>query len=262
MATTQVPGEDSFTSALIYALEALVEEKGMSTTVELLRKIKSHAPNFPSDQIPVLSDRRDDAQAGRIMLHPLHRNQEDGSRTAISSEETSNLDALKRHTVTLHSDFAKKPPSTDIEILGRHLNQIFERSTLGVNRVRWGGMKRSAAARAVGSFQAGLQRSRRASMKQWPIFATSRDSPQALELAATGSVGVNPPVVSAISFPNSSSSNEESDDGHILVRRVRNKKQKSDTDGEEASRTTHRLSVGSHCFTVGSPQSSSAFSAF
>ncbi|KAF6226904.1 hypothetical protein HO133_008345 [Letharia lupina] len=253
MATTQVPGEDSFTSALIYALEALVEEKGMSTTVELLRKIKSHAPNFPSDQIPVLSDRRDDAQAGRIMLHPLHRNQEDGSRTAISSEETSNLDALKRHTVTLHSDFAKKPPSTDIEILGRHLNQIFERSTLGVNRVRWGGMKRSAAARAVGSFQAGLQRSRRASMKQWPIFATSRDSPQALELAATGSVGVNPPVVSAISFPNSSSSNEESDDGHILVRRVRNKKQKSDTDGEEASRTTHRLSVGSHCFTVGSP---------
>ena len=140
MATTRVPGEDSFTSALIYALEALVEEKGMFTTVELLRKIKSHAPNFPSDQIPVLSDRRDDAQAGRIMLHPLHRNQEDGSRTAISSEETSNLDALKRHTVTLHSDFAKKPPSTDIEILGRHLNQIFERSTFGVNRVRWGGV--------------------------------------------------------------------------------------------------------------------------
>ena len=87
--------------------------------------------------------------------------------------------------------------------------------------------------------------------------SSGRDSPQALELAATGSVGVNPPVVSAISFPNSSSSNEESDDGHILVRRVRNKKQKSDTDGEEASRTTHRLSVGSHCFTVGSP-----FSAF
>lgn len=256
MATTKVPGEDSFTSALIYALEALVEEKGMFTTVELLRKIMSHAPNFPSDQIPVLSERRDDAQAGRIMLHPLHRNQEDGSRTAISSEETSNLDALKRHTVTFHFDFANKPPSTDIEILGRHLNQIFERSTLGVNRVRWGGMKRSAAARAVGSFQAGLQRSRRASMKRhqaaldmatagsWLAgksselltpFSSGRDSPQALELAATGSVGVNPPIVSAISFPNSSSSNEESDDGHTLVRRVRNKKRKFDTDGEEAS---------------------------
>lgn len=49
MASTKVPGDDSFTSALIHALEALVMEKaeGRFTTVELLRKINHDAPHFP-----------------------------------------------------------------------------------------------------------------------------------------------------------------------------------------------------------------------
>ena len=257
MATTKVPGEDSFTSALIYALEALVEEKVRFTTVELLGKIRNHAPNFPRNQTPVLSDRKDEVQAGRIMLHPLHRTEEDGSQDSLLSEETTKLNALKRRTVTLHLDFGDQPSHTDIEMLGHQLNQIFERYTLNVNRVRWGGMKQSAAARAVGSFQAGLKRYRRASMKQQQVASddigaselwraeknselltpasSSQHSPRTLEFSATEKARAGPPEVSVTSFLNALSSNEESDEGKIPDRKVRNKKQKSAMEVREAS---------------------------
>lgn len=252
-----MPGPDSFTSALIYALERLVKEKGSFTTVELLNKIKTHAPGFPKDQTPVLSDRKDDVQAGRIMLHPIHKSQQDGSKLELSPEESASQDPfkLKRQTVTLHFDFAEKPSHANVRMLGRHLNDGFERYTLGVNRVRWGGMRRSAAARAVGSFQAGLKRYRRASMKRqqlaldiggaelWSVeknpelltpSSSSQHSPRALDFAPTVSIDVKSSDVSAIPFSNSLSSNDESDESQILAHKNRNKKQKSDVDGRKA----------------------------
>ena len=165
MGTTKVPGPDSFTSALIYALETLVKEKGRFTTVELLNKITKDAPMFPPDQKPVLSDRREDVHPGRIMLHPLKGDQESSERTALTPDNVNDLETFKRRIVTLHIDFCDKPSPTDIEWLGNELNKTFERHALGVNGVRWGGMKQSAAARALRGFQAGPKR-RRASMEQ------------------------------------------------------------------------------------------------
>ncbi|KAL9065712.1 MAG: hypothetical protein Q9161_008047 [Pseudevernia consocians] len=255
LSTTPVPGKDSFTEALIWALKKLVEEKRRFTTVELLRTIKQKAPDFPKGQTPVLSDRLDDIQAGRIMLHPLQKLQKDGSRTEVSSEENTKLDHFRSRTVTLHFDFADQPTHAEVETLGRQLNNVFERSIFGVNRVRWGGMKLSAAARAVGTFQAGLKRCRRASMKQptatlnmgateeWlpqkkPELLTpsssTQHSPPALDSPATGGMDFNPPNVGAIPFPSSMSSNEESDESQISARKFRNKKKKSDIDGREA----------------------------
>lgn len=249
MATTPVPGQDSFTSALIYALEALVEEKGRFTTVELLRKIKQDAPNFPQNQIPVLSDRKDDVQAGRIMLQPLQKNQEGGPRAGLSPYSDTNLEAFKRQTVTLHIDFSNKPSPTDIEILGQQLNQIFERYyNLGVNGVRWGGMKQSPGSRAVGSFLAGLKR-RRASTGQeqntldiggqelqqarvnqsLPTpYASSLngDSPGPTDFAATNNIGVNVPNPALLG------TNKEIQ-GKIADRRRQHKKQKSGVDNKD-----------------------------
>ena len=225
--------------------------------MELLNEIKSHAPDFPKDQTPVLSDRKDDVQAGRIMLHPIHKPQQDGSKSELSSRECADQDPfkLKRQTVTLHFDFAEKPSHANLQTLGRHLNQGFERYTLGVNGVRWGGMRRSAAARAVGSFQAGLKRYRRASMKRqqleldmggtdpWSVetnpelltpSSSSQHSPRALEFAATVSIDVKSSDASAIPFSNSLSSNDESDESQIPAHKNRGKKQKSDVDGREA----------------------------
>ena len=224
MGTTKVPGPDSFTSALIYALEALVKEKGRFTTVELLGKITKDAPKFPKDQKPVLSDRREDEPAGRIMLHPLERNQGDGASNASASGNDNNLDAFKRRTVTLHIDFCNKPSHADIERLGNQLNKTFERYILGVNGVRWGGMKQSALARALRGFQAGPKR-RRASSGQLQAASdaggspsgsngddsafltpspSNGDSPRPLEPTAAGNIAVSPstlaPILSAMSM--------------------------------------------------------------
>jgi len=48
-----MPGEDSFTTALIWALKFLVEDRKRFTTLELQTKIMD-APNFPKNQfVPV-----------------------------------------------------------------------------------------------------------------------------------------------------------------------------------------------------------------
>ena len=166
MASTPVPGKDSFTSALIYALEALVEEQqgGRFTTVELLNKIKEDAPHFPKNQTPVLSDREEKTSAGRIMLHPLRRGDTKARTTRQTTRQTSQMDISNQdtaigHTLTLHFDFGDKPPNIHIERLGLGLNNLFERNTLGVNRIRWGGLH-SIIARAARNWMATLERSR------------------------------------------------------------------------------------------------------
>ena len=145
MGSTKVPGKDSFTRALIYALEALVEERadGRFTTVELLNKIKD-APHFPKDQNPMLINREKKHSSGRIMLHPLKGNSSD---VELSRKETAKLDSLKGHALTLHFDFSEKPSPTYLEMLGRELNDFFERN-LGINQVRWGGMRQAMGVRS------------------------------------------------------------------------------------------------------------------
>jgi hypothetical protein len=161
-ASTRAPGEDSFTSALTYALEKLVNERpdGRFTTVELLQTIKNEAPGFPKDQTPVISDRQQNTEAGRIVLHPLP---EEGSSTQVTANESANTDPGERHTVTLHLDFSDKPLTDNIRKLGTELNTVFERNCLGVNRIRWGGIqcKRATLVRHARSFIASIERKKR-----------------------------------------------------------------------------------------------------
>ena len=161
--TTKVPGKDSFTRALIYALEALVDERtdGRFTTVELLNKIKTDAPDFPKDQNPMLIKREKKHAAGRIMLHPIRR---EGSDDESERKEGASLDPFKGQTMTLQFDCSEKLSSTYLEMLGRELNDFVQRNG-GVNRVRWGGMRPCIAARAANTFQNRLKCHRRASMR-------------------------------------------------------------------------------------------------
>ena len=165
MGYTQVPGKDSFTRALIYALEALVDERtyGHFTTVELLNKIKTDAPDFPKDQIPMLIKREKKHSAGRIMLHPLRKEGRDDESERKEAASPYSLCPFKARCLTLHFDFSEKPSSNYLETLGRELNDFFQRN-MGVDRVRWGGMRPSMTARAVNTFQDSLKR-RRASMR-------------------------------------------------------------------------------------------------
>lgn len=251
MATTACPGENSFTEALIWALEALVNEKVRFTTSELKKKIKLHAP-FPKAQMPVLDNRKDGASAGGIMLHPLKKVQENGLSTTLLSEEIIDLDPFKRRTVTLHFDFSGEPSLTAVEMLGKEFNTVFERGTLGVNRVRWGGMEQSLAARALGNFRAaGKKRYRRTSLQKrqvvldddgskshednlTPLTPTSNGhSPPLMEVTAE-STAINSPTSNPKSLRKSLESSEESE-GQTEDRRRRYKKQKSGMDSEDSS---------------------------
>ena len=160
--TTAIPGDQSFTSALIFALTALVEEKEDSrfTTQELLAKIKEKAPRFPKDQVPVLSPRmKGDPSAGRIMLHPLN---EAGSENP-SPPRPPLSPGVGGWTITLCMDFARKPSTEDIEKLHVQMANMLEYHNFGVLDVRWAGMKPDAFAHSIQKFTRKLKRIRRAS---------------------------------------------------------------------------------------------------
>ncbi|CAD6590615.1 MAG: hypothetical protein ASARMPREDX12_004603 [Alectoria sarmentosa] len=253
MGSTKVPGKDSFTSALIYALETLVEERedGRFTTVELLNKIKVDAPHFPKDQTPMLINREKKFSAGRIMLHPLQR---EGSEDELCHKEAASLDPFKGHALTLHFDFSEKPSQIYLEMLGRELNEFFQRN-VGVNRVRWGGMRQSMVVIAAKSFQAKLRRNRRANMRLQPAdssagFSQTRPgenapdpltpssldqhSPRIMEPAAQGSPVFNPADLGDMSLPRPLDSNDESE-GHVQDHRGRHKRRRRSLNSDSPS---------------------------
>lgn len=168
---TGVPGPTSFTRALIFALTTLAKDKkeGRFTTDELLRKIKTDAPNFPKDQTPVISDRDNKKpSAGRIMLHPLRQHKPPG----VKNEECPFRGATG-YVMTLHFHFGGKPPDDHLITLGRNLNKIFERNTLEVHRVRWGGLKATVFTHVTRILQKNLMRRRASSQGQRPTITLS-----------------------------------------------------------------------------------------
>lgn len=210
METTPRPGERSFTAALIYALKYLLDEKKgrRFTTTELMVRIVK-APNFPKDQAPQLSDRLENSPGGRIMLHPLPRRD---SNPQAASCEAPPIDSSRQTIVTLHFDFGEKPTKEQVRKLGGELNGTFERESLGVNRVRWGGMRKSA----VDVFSASLKRIRRRSFHRHrtPV-SPSRARPEerrthtALDRMTPCSLGLVSPPVPGSTLP---SSQEQSED--------------------------------------------------
>ena len=231
MGVTMRPGKDSFTRALIYSLKALVKKRpdGRFTTVELLNEIKD-APEFPKDQNPTLSNREKKGSTGRIMLHPLQGIDPAG---ALSRREAANLPSFEGHTLTLHFDFSEKPSQDYLDRFGRELND-FHRLNLGVNRVRWGGMRQAMFARYARLFRAQLKRNRSGTTRLQPANAgdgpsysrpaedsldpptpcsADQHSPRSTEPAVKGSPEFDLADISAMPLPRSIDSNDESE-GH------------------------------------------------
>lgn len=152
-------GKESFTSALIFSLRALVKEQpeGRFTTMELLKKIQIDAPHFPKNQKPVISGRDTCTSAGRIMLHPLKKAV---SACGTQPKPDRYSDPAKRQILTLRFYFDQKPSLERIEKLGSELNGVFEQNpALGVNCIRWGGLQ-SAVARSAQPWLDTLTRNR------------------------------------------------------------------------------------------------------
>ncbi|KAF7506306.1 hypothetical protein GJ744_011879 [Endocarpon pusillum] len=144
---TNVPGKSSFTSALCYALKKLRKEKKRFTTVDLGREIKGHQ-HFPEEQELVLTDRDDNSDVGRIELHALLKHDGMGS---VGAEDLQ-ISAYDCRVVTLHFDFGSQPLKQNIQKLGERLNSG-RLDQLGIERIRWGGVKKTWFGRSVDAFR-------------------------------------------------------------------------------------------------------------
>ncbi|KAL8734043.1 MAG: hypothetical protein Q9166_001804 [cf. Caloplaca sp. 2 TL-2023] len=206
---TKVPGPESFTRALIYSLQKLVNGKpeGRFTTDELLRSITTDAPDFPNDQTPVMFDRDNKKPSpGHIILHPLRKDGKDGTAPQTPKAE-SPLKGAIGYMITLQFEFPEKPPDDHITTIGRNFNKVFEQNTLQVLRIRWGGIRANTFTRAAHHFQKKLRSRRASSQSQRP-----RDL-AAITTASTPSIGVmNSGLLSpnAVTFDAQDSTGDES----------------------------------------------------
>ena len=133
--------ESSFTSALILALQALLQQepKGYFTTVELSREIQKTTKNLLRQQKPVLTTMGSNSTVDHITLYPLQNSGSEILPYASPDSGRALVDFTSKLLLTLQLEFKAKPSLGDIEVLGRGLNKILERNATGVERIHWGG---------------------------------------------------------------------------------------------------------------------------
>lgn len=149
------PGKESFTSALIWALEVLLEDQKRFTVAQLSRKIRL-APYFPPDQVPVQLDRCFNA-IERIVLAPLAKPDENTKAPLNDSNDTTD----NQGHLTLNFVFDKSPSKSMIGDFAKALDSAMRRHQIPVKRIGWGGFQppRNKAFHAAAKlFQEGINR--------------------------------------------------------------------------------------------------------
>ncbi|KAL8710279.1 MAG: hypothetical protein Q9220_005049 [cf. Caloplaca sp. 1 TL-2023] len=130
---TLSPGEESFTTALIWALGRLLDEQTRFTVSELSCKIRN-APGFPRDQVPVQLDRGVHA-IQRIMLAPLPEPSNDAEQHTPEppSREAQGL-------LNLNFFLDEPPTKPTIKKFAQALSRFMWQEKMPVNNIVWGGL--------------------------------------------------------------------------------------------------------------------------
>ena len=131
--TTLSPGDGSFTTALIWALNELAKQQSKFLISELSRKIR-YAPNFPKDQVPVQIDRGSHSLQ-RIMLAPLPETSDQADSTSRASSGLGPQGLLNLNFI-----FDEPPSKKSISQFGEALNRFMWQTGMPVNRIIWGGL--------------------------------------------------------------------------------------------------------------------------
>ena len=139
-ATTKIPGPESFTSALIWALGVLAKETDKFTTSTLVAKIKE-APNFPKRQVPVLTERNDLSTLQRIVIAPLLDAHE--ASTAVPADEQDTTRRQPWGFLNLRFSLESCPEKAEIAKFGMDVRRILQSTELKVQGVKWAGFYRS-----------------------------------------------------------------------------------------------------------------------
>ncbi|KAL8942351.1 MAG: hypothetical protein Q9216_001733 [Gyalolechia sp. 2 TL-2023] len=139
-ATTRCPGPASFTSGLIWALEALAKEHERFTTTLLANKIRQ-APDFPKKQVPILQERNNNCSSlRRIVIAPLLEGQEDTKAIPTAVGMTTPPQAWGFIYLSISLD--KRPSTTEVAKLAKDVSLMMETTDLKVRNVKWGGLFR------------------------------------------------------------------------------------------------------------------------
>jgi hypothetical protein len=136
---TNMPGPNSFTTALIWALTDLVTgrpNRPRFTTLELQTKIMNEAPFFPRDQyVPVYE--RDEPCDQRLVLAPLPTGSEANSPLSTPSHRTKS--EIPQNYLDLRFWYSERPDEDDIENLADRLKRLMRDQTIRARRVGWRG---------------------------------------------------------------------------------------------------------------------------
>ena len=130
---TRCPGEKSFTSALIWALKKLVEEKERFTSSELSRRITS-APKFPRDQVPVLFE-RSGSSLERIILAPLP----DAAKIPDIKPELP-ADTSQQYLLRLNYVFTRPPTKAEVVRFAKSSRKTWIHNNMPLDRIVWSGL--------------------------------------------------------------------------------------------------------------------------
>lgn len=129
-----MPGENSFTRALIWSLKELAKARSRFTTLELQQKISNEAPNFPRNQfVPLLE--RDEPSNERLVLAPLLSANE-GSDPDVTLQDNLLAPRMKNY-VDLRFCYSKTLNEDEIEALAKNLRSIIVEEKIGANRIGW-----------------------------------------------------------------------------------------------------------------------------
>jgi hypothetical protein len=145
--TTRGPGKHSFTSALMWALENLLEEFGDRgfTTTHLRLRVRE-APDFPKTQHPAPIKEINTHARSRIVLHPLNSRE----LTTAAYSPTQTLDcSIGLYAVNLRFFFENEPDKAKIDELASSVKRCRE-EVMGLRGVGWEGLERvGSAQRAI-----------------------------------------------------------------------------------------------------------------
>lgn len=159
--TTPLPGEKSFTTALIWALENLSALNSPFSTAELFYQITAKAPSFPKKQRPVLKQ-RDEPSIQRLMLAPIPKGGKfvPSESPRLAQGQSLDLQADIKRSVDLRFFFEEFPTEENITRLSKKMKELLDGGELPATHISW-----------VGLFQRNLVRN---AAKKWLSILPSR----------------------------------------------------------------------------------------
>jgi hypothetical protein len=177
---TNMPGEESFTKALIWALTNLVTSRPRFTTLELQTKIMNEAPFFPRDQyVPVYQ--RDEPCDQRLVLAPLPTGSEANSPLSTPSHRTKS--EVPQNYLDLRFWYLERPDAGEIENLADRLKKLMRDQTIRTRRIGW---------RALGDIELELNdlELARPAVEKWMSLALGRKSAPSIPPCINGNITV------------------------------------------------------------------------